>query len=66
MNPTQLGEMLVENGIAKHGEVFADPTNALVSEPFEKFCTGRNFTPDERKECERAYKARWKVLTDDK
>ena len=64
MNPTQLGEMLVENGIKKYGRVLTTPTNMLASDTFERFCVGRKFTKDERKECEAAYKNRWRMLTE--
>jgi len=66
MNPTQLGEMLVENARAKHGDVVAHPTNMIPSEPFTRFCEGRNFTAADRDECVVAYKNRWEILKGDK
>jgi hypothetical protein len=63
MNPTELGEMLVENARSKYGDTTAAPFNMLSSDAFEKFCSGRSFTDADRAECERAYKSRWNVLT---
>lgn len=60
--PTQLGYALAEAMVDKHPGK-AIPQVFIMSSDFHGFCKGREFTYEQRTECEKAYQLRYRELT---
>ncbi len=56
--PQQLGHALAEAMTSKHPEC-ANPQLFIMSQDFDGFCKGREFSDKQRIECEKAYQERF-------